>query len=484
MNTQIMDVLHQKFAYPSFRTGQKEAIESVLDKKDTLVMLPTGSGKSLCYQLPAYLMDGVTLIVSPLLSLMQDQVEQLHLKGEKRAVALNSLTSFSERKRIFKQINQYKFIYTSPEMLQNHEVLKVLKKVPIQLFVVDEAHCISHWGTDFRPDYLALASIREKLGAPTTMALTATATKQVRDEIIHFLGLEIKHTNQIIQSVDREEIKFIVEICEGNKNKILIQYLKKMTGPGIIYFTSRKMADDWANGLRNEYGLKASSYHSNLEADDKIKIQQQFLNNRLQIICATSAFGMGFNKEDIRFIVHYHLPSSPEMYLQEVGRASRDGKLGLAILLYQPGDEYIQQRFIESSLPTKEIMTAVYKRQYNQLSAPDSMIKLANYFKDTTNSLNDALEAIEKRKKIKYQQLSFMLQYVYQTGCKRNNLLNYFGENKRNPLNECCSSCGLNQEHIINKLNKEVQPCNQEETMEKILPWQEIYKSLYNNLQD
>lgn len=477
-----MDVLHKKFAYSSFRIGQKEAIESVLDKNDTLVMLPTGSGKSLCYQLPTYLNEGVTLIISPLLSLMQDQVEQLHLRGEKRAVALNSLTSFSERKRIFKQISKYKFIYTSPEMLQNQQVLSILKKVHIQLFVVDEAHCISHWGTDFRPDYLALASIRKKLGSPTTMALTATATKQVRDEIIHFLGLDIQHTNQIIESVDRKEIKFIVEICEGDKNEKLIHYLKKMKGAGIIYFTSKKMADNWAYGLSNEYGLKASSYHSDLEADDKIKIQQQFLNNDLQIICATSAFGMGFNKEDIRFIIHYHLPSSPEMYLQEVGRASRDGKLGLAILLYQPGDEFIQQRFIETSLPSKEILATVYRRKESQLSESETMIKLANYFKETSSNINDALQMIEQRKKIKYQQLSFMLQYVYQEGCKRNNLLNYFGEDKAKPLSECCSSCGLDQEKIIEKLNETVQTYEKEKTEVKILPWTEVYKKLYKKL--
>ncbi|SHE42025.1 ATP-dependent DNA helicase RecQ [Atopostipes suicloacalis DSM 15692] len=482
MSTQIMQILHEKFAYSSFRTGQREAIESVLDKKDTLVMLPTGSGKSLCYQLPTYLTDGVTLIISPLLSLMQDQVEQLHLRGEKRAVALNSLTSFSERKRIFRQIKQYKFIYTSPEMLQNQQVLEVLKKAHIQLFVVDEAHCISHWGTDFRPDYLALANIRKSLGSPTTMALTATATKQVRDEIIHFLGLDIKETNQIIESVDRKEIKFFVEICEGNKNEKLIEIVKKMTGAGIIYFTSKKMADEWANNLSNEYGLRASSYHSDLEADDKIKIQQQFLNNDLQIICATSAFGMGFNKKDIRFIIHYHLPSSPEMYLQEVGRASRDGKLGLAILLYQPGDEYIQQRFIETSLPSKEILTAVYKRKQTQLSESDAMVKLAYYFKETSINLNDALQAIEKRKKIKYQQLSFMMQYVYQEDCKRSYLLNYFCENKKSSLNECCSSCGLDQEELIAKLNKMTQSYKEEEARKRVLPWKEVYNNLYNNL--
>src|SRR5699024_12026770 len=171
---------------------------------------------SLCYQLPAYLSEGTTLIVSPLLSLMQDQVESLRLRGEKKVVALNSLTSFSERRRIFAQINQYKFIYTSPEMLQNNQVIAALRRTNIELIVVDEAHCISHWGTDFRPDYLALANIRKKLGFPTTMALTATATKQVREEIIQFLGLNIEHTQQIIESVRSEERR-VGKYCRGRR---------------------------------------------------------------------------------------------------------------------------------------------------------------------------------------------------------------------------------------------------------------------------
>src|SRR5699024_11461411 len=315
MTTQIEKILYDKFGYASFRMGQKEAIESVLNKQDTLVMLPTGTGKSLCYQLPAYLSEGTTLIVSPLLSLMQDQVESLRLRGEKNVVALNSLTSYPERRRIFKQINQYKFIYTSPEMLQKNQVIAALRRTNIELFVVDEAHCISHWGTDFRPDYLALANVRKKLGFPTTMALTATATKQVREEIIQFLGLDFEQTHQIIKSVDREEIKFLVEICEGNKSEILTQYVTQLTGPGIIYFTSKKMADNWANKLIIELGIKASSYHSDLEADDKIKIQQQFLHNELQIICTTSAFGMGFDIVDLRFVFHYHILCSRYIYL-------------------------------------------------------------------------------------------------------------------------------------------------------------------------
>lgn len=482
MSASLENILEEKFGYASFRLGQKEAIESVLNQKDTLVMLPTGTGKSLCYQLPAYMLEGVTLIVSPLLSLMQDQVEGLRLRGEKKVAALNSLTSHSERQRIFKNMNQYKFIYTSPEMLQNNQVINALKRVEISLFVIDEAHCISHWGTDFRPDYLMLSNSREQLGNPTTMALTATATKQVREEIIRFLGLDFQQTKQIIQSVDREEIKFVVEVCKGNKDEKLIQYINQLTGPGIIYFMSKSLADAWAEKINSEFGLKASSYHADLEADDKIKVQQQFLNNKLKIICATSAFGMGFNKLDIRFIIHYHIPGSPEMYLQEIGRASRDGKNGLAVLLYNAGDEKIQQRFIETSLPTREVLVQEAKRGLKRID-DDPIQKLAQFFTNNSDSINEAMEEINSRKHIKNTQLYFMMQYIYHNECRRDFLLSYFNENKSKELKYCCSNCELDISQLISEINALSRSNKEYENAENIQSWEEIFGSLYNNLQ-
>lgn len=351
MRKAIYDLLQKKFNHSSFRSGQEKAILSILKGKDTLVMLPTGTGKSLCYQLPAYLLKGTVLVISPLLSLMQDQVENLKTLGEKRVVALNSENSFAERERILNQLSFYRFVYISPEMLQNPRVLGSLQSIKVSMFIVDEAHCISHWGTDFRPDYLNLSSIRKQLNYPRTMALTATATKEVRNEIIRFLSLDKNKTQKIIQSVDRPNIKFIVKQSFGDKDSLLETYLKRIKGPGIIYFMSKKLADRWSEKLNNELGILSASYHSEIEGEDKAKIQQQFLENEIKIICATSAFGMGFDKKDIRFVIHYHLPASVEMYLQEVGRASRDGKESLAILFYQVGDEQIQRRFIENSLP-------------------------------------------------------------------------------------------------------------------------------------
>ena len=453
MEQPLYNVLSEKFGYSDFRLGQKEAVESVLANQDTLVMLPTGTGKSLCYQLPAYLMDGLVLIVSPLLSLMQDQVENLKLKGEKKVAALNSLTPYSERNRIFKQLGDYRFIYTSPEMLQNNEVMNHLKRTKISLFVIDEAHCISHWGTDFRPDYLALADVRKQLNQPTTMALTATATEQVRKEIISFLNLNMTNTNQIIQSVDRPEIKFIVEHCRGNKMEKIVEYVKGIDGAGIIYFMSKKLADKVAHELKHDFQIQAESYHSDIDGDDKVKIQQQFLKNKLQVICATSAFGMGFDKQDIRYVIHYHMPDSPEMYLQEVGRASRDGQLGLAILLYQPGDEQIPRRFIEDSLPSHAELVLVAKEGNNVTFAEESMLKLAQYFIQTHETIDGAAHSISQRKENKLKQVEYMMRYIYNEDCKREIILNYFNETKQEKLEICCSSCGLDHLEIIKTFN-------------------------------
>lgn len=478
MTEKLEKFLYQKFGHSSFRPGQKEAILSVLNQRDTLVLLPTGTGKSLTYQLPSYLMEGTTLIVSPLLSLMQDQVENLKLNGEKRVVAVNSLTSFSERARIYKNLARYKFIFTSPEMLQNDAFFNHLKRINISLFVIDEAHCVSHWGTDFRPDYLGLANVRERLNYPVTMALTATATPRVRNEIMHFLGMDKDKTKQVVQSVDRPEIKFIVEESSGNKMDKAIQYVQSIEGPGIIYFTSKKMADDTASLLRQKYNIRSESYHSDVEADDKIKIQQQFLENKIQVICATSAFGMGFDKKDIRYVIHFHLPDSPEMYLQEVGRISRDGNEGLAILLYQSGDENIQRRFLEESLPSKEILYNLIKNEPRLANVEESSFKLAQYYLDTHNNIEGALESIARRRQAKHQQIDYMVNYIFSPSCKRQFLLNYFREEKREDIDFCCSSCHpdfLEMVQIINQYSERTTQVNDEVTS-----WKSKMKKLYN----
>lgn len=438
---EYLNILYSKFGYDSFRPGQKEAVEAAMNNCHSLVMLPTGTGKTLCYQLPSYLKPGHTLIVTPLLSLMEDQVENMRKNGEKSVIALNSFLSYKEKNQALNHLHQYKFIFTSPEMLQQAPVIKRLKDLRLTLMVVDEAHCISQWGMDFRPDYLKLGEIRSALGNPLTMALTATAVSKVREEIISSLNIEA-NLKKIVYSVDRPDIQLRVRNVEGDKDARLLELISQLAGSGIVYFSSKKKADQTAALIRMELNISAESYHSDLSASDKRKTQSQFIHDRLQIICATSAFGMGIDKADIRFVIHYHLPSSPEMYLQEIGRCSRDGKGGLACLLYGVGDENIQRRLQEDNLPTADELAFAYRNK-DKLKAleDDHKAQLALFFIKQGLSITDATAVIQKRMKSKTKQLATLINYAQSTNCLRENLLNYFNESVKQHREGCCSNC-------------------------------------------
>lgn len=442
------DLIHQKlktyFGYTSFREGQEEAVLAALERKHTLVMLPTGTGKSICYQLTGYCLEGLVVIVSPLLSLMQDQVEQLKLNGEKRVAAINSLMDVREKEWVLTHLSEYKFIFLSPEMLQQEYVMTCLKKVSICLFTIDEAHCISQWGLDFRPDYLDLGLIRQQLNFPLTMALTATATQRVREEILTSLQIDNEETKQIIYSVDRSNIAFYTQSCEHDKNRHLMSQIQKLKKPGIIYFSSKKTADEIAEKIRNETSIVAESYHSDVATEDKIKIQQQFVHDEIDIICATSAFGMGINKSNIRFVIHYHLPGSPEAYLQEVGRCGRDGEPSIAILLYEQGDGIIQLRLQDYTLPTIEMLEYSYKKGevLEGSCSPTQKQLIENYLKSNL-SIDVAKNQVKSRAVSKQQQLYYMIDYAETLSCKRAFLLHYFDEKIIDKPVNCCSSCTI-----------------------------------------
>lgn len=437
----LNELLFEKFGYSSFRPGQKEAIESTLAGKDSLVMLPTGTGKSICYQLAGYATEGIVVIVSPLLSLMQDQVEKLKQSGEKRVCALNSLSNYEENQRILANIEKYKFIFLSPEMLQQSRVMDKISSCKLSLFVVDEAHCISHWGMDFRPDYLKLGLFRQKLGDPVTMALTATATEQIREEIKESLHMNPSSTEEILHSLDRSEIKFVVQQVNENKSRSLLEIVQYIQKPGIIYFSSKKLADQFAEKIQNECSIPAESYHSEVDAMDKIKIQQQFVENQIHIICATSAFGMGIDKQDIRFVIHYHMPANPEMYLQEVGRCSRDGNPGLALLLYRAGDENIQYHLKSESIPESSVIEYIYKSK-NQIDEKENPnVKLINHYKKIGFSAFEIIKLFDNRRRLQMEQIHFMLNYVHTRECKRTTMLSYFNETATNKIQNCCSNC-------------------------------------------
>ena len=308
----LINELKKYFGFDSFRPGQEEIIQALLDGEDTLAILPTGTGKSLCYQLTGYLTDGMVLIVSPLLSLMEDQVTQLQKRGEKRVAAFNSLLSRAERGYVLRHLSQYKFLFLSPEMLTNPSLLEQLKKQDIALYVVDEAHCVSQWGVDFRPEYQQLGKIREHLGNPVTLALTATATDLVAKDIRQVLF--DRQPKEVRQSVNRQNISLFVRKTQ-QKEQELEQFMESAHGAAIIYCATKKEVERLYHLFRERFSV--GYYHGGLDTAQRRQLQQQFVKNQLQFLIATNAFGMGIDKSDIRYVIHYDLPDSLENYVKK-----------------------------------------------------------------------------------------------------------------------------------------------------------------------
>jgi ATP-dependent DNA helicase RecQ len=342
----IQRIARRRFGIDAFRPGQKEAIRSVLASRDTLAVMPTGSGKSLIYQVSAVVLRGPTVVVSPLIALQRDQAVTLSERDVGGAAVVNSAIRAAERRDAFSDLEEgeLEFLFLAPEQLKRDEVRARLREAAPSLFVVDEAHCISEWGHDFRPDYLALGAVIDALGHPPVLALTATASLPVREEIIEHLGM--RDPTVIVRGFNRPNIWLgaLTFDREPRKKELLLTLVAKAEKPGIVYVATRKHAEEIADALTDR-GIKAAHYHGGMKTKERDEIQDAFMNDGLPVIVATSAFGMGVDKANVRFVFHYDAPESLDAYYQEIGRAGRDGAPAQAVLFYRAEDLNVHKFF-------------------------------------------------------------------------------------------------------------------------------------------
>ncbi len=354
-------ILSRVFGYSEFRGGQEKIIDTLLSGRDVFGVMPTGAGKSVCYQVPALLLPGVTLVVSPLISLMQDQVEKLTRLGVK-AVCINSTLSYEEYKKIVDGVRKYKYkiVYVAPERLETEKFGFICSQTKISLLIVDEAHCVFQWGKDFRPSYLRIAKFLAAIEQrPPIGAFTATATDEIRAEVIR--ALELVSPVCVTTGFDRPNLRFEVRSPKSKTRELHKIVSERKQKSGIVYCPTRKLVEDICKGLRRR-GFSATRYHAGLSKEEREANQNDFLFGKKSIMVATNAFGMGIDKSDVGFVVHYSMPSSIENYYQEAGRAGRDGLPADCIILYHPNDVELHQYFITKSHPNPDLSVATVKR--------------------------------------------------------------------------------------------------------------------------
>ncbi len=444
--TSPSEALRRYFGYDEFRPGQEEIIRSALSRQDTMVIMPTGGGKSLCYQIPALLCEGVTIVVSPLIALMKDQVDALAARGV-RATTINSTLEFAEVSQRMTDIRYglYSLVYVAPERFESSKFLELMKDVRIVLFAVDEAHCISEWGHDFRPSYLKLREALEALGRPPVIALTATATPYVQEDIVAQLGLD--NPRRFVRGFDRPNLSYNVRASkdkDGDLREIITAEMNR-AGSVIVYCGTRKTVEAVGLMLHAER-LPVTVYHAGLQEAERTGAQEAFISGRAKIIVATNAFGMGIDKADVRHVVHYDMPGSIEAYYQEAGRAGRDGLPSDCTLLYNARDRRLQEFFIRSSFPERPSIDAVYDAlwdtvhvgygsRYEGIFVPDER-DIAGRAKIHASGLNSILGVLEKNeivRKVRAERLG-MVQFL--TGSKE--IQNYYqitrDENRRKTI--------------------------------------------------
>jgi ATP-dependent DNA helicase RecQ len=472
--------LREKFGFAVFYPGQEEVVSRVLGGQDTLAILATGAGKSLTYQLPALLLDGTTVVVSPLIALMKDQLDMLRERGITDVVALNSTLSEDQEARARERIasGTLRIVYTTPEKLEDEGFLTILQSIRVPLFVVDEAHCISQWGHDFRPAYLALGGVIAKLRHPTVLALTATATPSVREDILHQLNIE--QVKPIVRGFDRPNLIYEARKAdkEADKLKILTGLFtgdEALDGTGIIYTATIKNALEVQRYLTEELGVPAAVYHSKLHKENRTSVHNLFMDEEIRAVVATNAFGLGIDKPNIRFVVHYDLPGSLEAYTQEAGRAGRDGLPSRCILIYRMSDTRVQNYFLTGKYPDVEEVQRVFgtievfgdqasvsmidlrkilQLPLTKLKVILALLKKSGYIEHVGKSAYGLTEAVRKHRdlmlnlanyetKKSYDQskLAMMLQYAESGSCRRRFILNYFGEDFDSLNCGACDNC-------------------------------------------
>jgi len=463
--------------FKSLRPGQREAIQSLLEGRDTLLVQPAGADKSAVYQIAGSLLSGSTVIISPLLALQKDQAESMQASHLDETAVLNSTLSASEYEEILDRIEQgeIEFIFLAPEQLRNPEILERLSNAGISLFAIDEAHCIGHWGHDFRPDYLEIARVIEALDHPVVLAMTGTASKEVRVEITERLGM--RDPRVLVHGFDRPNISLRVDLFseEDEKLEAVVKRVEFAEKPGVVYVATHKHAEALAKELKDR-GVEAVAYHGGLKAKDRDEIQDRFMRGDVPVIVATNAFGMGVDKPDIRFVYHADVSDSVDAYYQEVGRAGRDGEPAEAVLFYRPGDisaqryktgagrvnsadmQAITDALVlkdksasprelsnDTGLSQRKVISIVHKLEEAGAAAKLDSGEIKLVQKTTPAQMIEAAsEQQQVLKQLRTRRLQQMQQYAECRSCRRAFLLRYFGEDFSGPCGNCdrCEAMG------------------------------------------
>ena len=455
MGDQIVGTAQRVFGHKSLRPGQYEAVRALLDGHDVLLIQPTGAGKSLTYQLPAVLINGPTLVVSPLLALQEDQTTRLEEYGQQTvARRVSSAETKTEREEALADAaaGKVEFLFLAPEQLANEEVLAAVTAMRPSLIAIDEAHCVSSWGHDFRPDYLRLGELLDGLRSARVIALTATAAPPVREDIIE--RLQLKSPVVVVGGTARENIYLAVFRCldERDQQAKVIDTVANTAGPGIVYVATRRAAEDYAQELETR-GIDAAAYHAGLPKRRRDEVQQNFMITESGVMIATSAFGMGIDKPDIRFVLHAQAPESPDEYYQQVGRAGRDGQSAVGMLFYRPEDLGLA-RFFNSSIPKEDDIAAVLGAVATQAHTARAELarvtglstrkigRILNLLSETglepdTSAVEQVIARAEAYRSMQKSRIEMMRAYAETMRCRRQFLLQYFGEVDPRPCGDC-----------------------------------------------